>query len=79
MKLSQIANYSRWIFASAFANRALKFFIKIILTKILLPEDFGVVTLRIMSLDLLSLLAGFGISVLVYSKEEEGNIQVTFS
>ncbi|MFZ1268654.1 MAG: lipopolysaccharide biosynthesis protein [Anaerolineae bacterium] len=60
-----------WVFLSTLASRVLSFLSKIILLKLLIPEDFGIAQTAFLALESLQLLREFGFSsALIYRKQD---------
>ncbi len=60
-----------WVFVSTMASRVLSFLSKIILLKLLVPADFGIVQTAFLALESLQLLREFGFSsALIYRKSD---------
>jgi O-antigen/teichoic acid export membrane protein len=58
-----------WVAVSQAGNKAIAFIVQIILARILLPEDFGLVAIAYLALDSLQLFSEFGFtSALIYRK-----------
>lgn len=59
-----------WVIVSQIGNRGIAFVVKIVLARILMPEDFGLVAVAYLALDSLQLFTEFGFtSALIYRKD----------
>ena len=63
-----------WNFANLFSNEALRFILKIIVARILLPDDFGLFAITAIVLSVLSILNSFG-TASAFIRDDSSNIK----
>jgi O-antigen/teichoic acid export membrane protein len=64
-----------WVALSSGLVQFIKFAVRVILTRILLPEDFGLVTIGLFVVGCFSLLQGLGINVSLIQRRHDGDIR----
>lgn len=74
MKVSsqKIAKGVGWVAVASFGNQVLRLLVKLILARLLLPEDYGLIGMAVIFTNLIQIISEFGMgSALIQKKEEE--------
>lgn len=74
IKKNQLTDSLKWSFLLVGFSFVSKFIVKLLLAKVLMPEEFGLVTICFMVMPLAEILSDFGVSSVIIQNKEKINI-----
>ena len=79
VKKEKVKNSLKWSFLLVAFNIISKFLIKIVLAKLLVPKDFGLITICFIIIPLAEIISDFGLSSVIIQKKYKKDLKLLSS